>query len=252
MKYYRVLLLILIFCLMAIFVSAQDKTNEEGIYSCYQDKSEKSALIEKAESEHFNVRRVNFSGNPTTRDWETRKRMELHEGDIFTKTLLEKSIKNLSQSKYFYPVSLENVEVRLHEKSRDIDMIFCMQERQKDEIDKEKINPCFQEEDEKIKLMEEAELSQYRIRHISILGNTYTRDITFRKEFASDEPFVFDEGYIFRQESLEKTLDGINEIKTIFPIRLDDVKVWLGKREIDDKAFNVINFDFCIEQKPKN
>lgn len=131
-------------------------------------------------------------------------------------------------------------------------MIFCMQERQKDEIDKEKINPCFQEEDEKIKLMEEAESSQYRIWHISILGNTYTRDITFRKEFASDEPFVFDEGYIFRQESLEKTFDGINAIKTIFPIRLDDVKVWLGKRDIDDKAFNTINFDFCIKQKPKN
>jgi outer membrane protein assembly factor BamA len=109
----------------------------------------------------------------------------------------------------------------------------------------EAAKPCSQDKAEKLELLKKAEDNQYNIRHIYIVGNTYTRYRTFREYMAEE----FNEGYIFTRKNLDKSIKGINKLKTIKPITLDNVEVRLEKDEV--RNLNVIDFDICVEQKRK-
>lgn len=107
------------------------------------------------------------------------------------------------------------------------------------------MKPCLQDRAEKLQLIKKAEENQYNIRHIYIVGNTYTRHRTFRKHMVK----AFNEGFIFTEQNLMTSIKGINKLKSIRPINLDDVKVRLEKDAV--RGWNVIDFDICVEQKRK-
>lgn len=106
-------------------------------------------------------------------------------------------------------------------------------------------NPCFQDSSEKLRLLKLAEDNQYNIRHIAIVGNTYTRYPTFRKNWDRS----FEEGSIFTQEALMKSIKGTNRLKTTEKISLDNIEVRL--EENDKRGWNAIDFTICVEQKAK-
>jgi len=108
------------------------------------------------------------------------------------------------------------------------------QNRQSDEI-----KPCSQKKNEKLQLIREAEDKQFRVRRIETTGNTYTRIRTFVENMA------FNEGDIFTKEDLLKSITGINKIKTIYPITLDNVEI------IVDREFKDVDILFCVKQKEK-
>ena len=102
--------------------------------------------------------------------------------------------------------------------------------------------PCFQDGAEKQRLLKTAEDKQYNIKNIEISGNTSTRYRTFRKHWEKN----FNEGDIFTIEALMKSIRGINRIRSIKPIGLEDIEVRL--EENDRRGWNSINFVICVEQ----
>lgn len=106
-------------------------------------------------------------------------------------------------------------------------------------------NPCLQDSAERSRLLKTAEDNQYNIRRIEIVGNTYTSYRAFQKYWEKD----FEEGSIFTQELLIKSIKGTNKLKTIKRISLDNIEVRLEKDEI--RGLNVIDFSICVEQKKK-
>ncbi len=113
---------------------------------------------------------------------------------------------------------------------------------QKKQNDLDKLEPCYQDKDEKFQLIKKAEDNEFRIRRIYFVGNTFTRDRTFRENTKD----AFNEGYIFTQKSLTESIKGINKLKTIKPITLDNVSVRLAGDE--NRDLNVIDFDICIQE----
>lgn len=129
---FKILSLFLLFLLASISVLAQTTTsNSRQTNLCFVDKEENLRLIQEAESNQYRVRRIEMVGNISTRHRVFVKKMAFVEGDIFTGQLLEKSIKNLSKLKVIYPIGLENVEIRLDSKMKDVDLVFCVEERRK-------------------------------------------------------------------------------------------------------------------------
>ncbi len=112
--------------------------------------------------------------------------------------------------------------------------------------------PCFQDNEEKMELVEKAENEEFNIKYIEIVGNTYSRYKSFLKKFGSNKNYPFNEGDIFRKASLFKAIEGFNKVKTIYPITTDDVRVWLQETEIENRTIKQINFTFCVKQKPQN
>ena len=76
---------------------------------------------------------VEISGNTYTRGREFWKRMSagLNEGDIFTRRALEETVRRISKMKSIYPISMENVLVRLNRTTEQIDVLFCVTQKPK-------------------------------------------------------------------------------------------------------------------------
>ena len=90
---------------------------------------EQSHLMDEAEKNKYTVRRVEFAGNETIRHNILARRVLFDEGDIFTRQLLERSIRNLSKLKIIKPVRLSDVEVRLDRREKVIDFTINVRER---------------------------------------------------------------------------------------------------------------------------
>ena len=105
------------------------------------------------------------------------------------------------------------------------------------------LKPCYQNNEERLQLIKKAEDNQYNIRHIYISGNNHTRHRLFTEKMAKD----FNEGDIFTQESLMKSIKGISKLKIIKPITLENVEVRLERDEF--RGFDVIDLTFCVEEK---
>jgi outer membrane protein assembly factor BamA len=84
--------------------------------------------VDEAERKQFNVRRVEIAGSTYTRDRAFRKRMVvgMTEGDIFTRAALERSVRNIGKMKEVYPITLQDVEVRLNREDKVIDVVICV------------------------------------------------------------------------------------------------------------------------------
>jgi len=92
---------------------------------------EQSRLIEEAAKNKYAVRRVEFVGNETIRHSILARRVLFSEGDIFTRQLLEQTVRNLSKLKIIKPVSLNDVVVRLDREEKLIDFVIKVTERQR-------------------------------------------------------------------------------------------------------------------------
>lgn len=96
---------------------------------CDQPANERNPILEKAEKERYSTRRLEFIGNVTTRDSVLRRRVLLQEGEFFRRSILLKSLRNVSVLKAIYPVTMNSVTAKLNESEKTIDFQICFRER---------------------------------------------------------------------------------------------------------------------------
>jgi outer membrane protein insertion porin family len=87
------------------------------------------------EGKRFFIRRIDFSGNSTTRDKVIRRELLLDEGDMFNMDLWEMSILRLNQLGYFEMLKKEEAaEVKRNSQSDTVDITLKVKERGKNTI----------------------------------------------------------------------------------------------------------------------
>jgi len=87
------------------------------------------------EGKQFVVRRIDFSGNVTTRDKVIRREIMLDEGDIFNNRLWELSILRLNQLGYFNQLKAEEAaDIKRNTQTNTVDITLKVQERGKNSI----------------------------------------------------------------------------------------------------------------------
>jgi len=87
------------------------------------------------EGKQFFVRRIDFSGNTTTRDKVIRRQLLIDEGQIFNNRLWELSILRLNQLGYFEPLKAEDAaDVKRDTKTNTVDLTLKVKERGKNSI----------------------------------------------------------------------------------------------------------------------
>lgn len=128
-KYIPILILAFLFCSSALAQQSEDE--ETGKSFCNQSKATKLQAIKTAEIKPYRVHDVQIFGNIYLRDREFRERMVLNEGDLFTKKALDKTIQNFRKMKALKPITIENVGLRLIDEDKDVNIIFCVEERRK-------------------------------------------------------------------------------------------------------------------------
>jgi outer membrane protein insertion porin family len=101
------------------------------------DEAAKSADITLRfdEQKQYYVRRIDFSGNNTTRDKVIRRELLLDEGQLFNKRAWELGILRLNQLDYFEKIDAENsVEIRRNLKNSTVDLGLKVKEKGKQAI----------------------------------------------------------------------------------------------------------------------
>lgn len=87
------------------------------------------------EGKQFFVRRIDFSGNTTTRDKVIRRELLIDEGDLFNTRLWEVSILRLNQLGYFEPLKEEEAaDIKRDTKTNTVDLTLKVKERGKNSI----------------------------------------------------------------------------------------------------------------------
>ncbi len=97
------------------------------------DKIEMSLSVD--EGKQFFVRRIDFTGNTTTRDKVIRREMLIDEGDMYNTRLWELSVLRLNQLGYFEQLKPdEAAEIKRDTKTNTVDLIVKVRERGKNSI----------------------------------------------------------------------------------------------------------------------
>ncbi len=87
------------------------------------------------EGKQFFVRRIDFSGNTTTRDKVIRRELLIDEGDVYNTRLWELSILRLNQLGYFEALKAEDAaDVKRDTKTNTVDLTLKVKERGKNSI----------------------------------------------------------------------------------------------------------------------
>ncbi len=87
------------------------------------------------EGKQFFVRRIDFSGNTTTRDKVIRRELLLDEGEVFNTHLWELSILRLNQLGYFEPLKEEEAaDIKRDTKTDTVDITLKVKERGKNSV----------------------------------------------------------------------------------------------------------------------
>jgi outer membrane protein insertion porin family len=87
------------------------------------------------EGKQFFIRRIDFSGNTTTRDKVIRRELLLDEGDMFNSNLWDISILRLNQLGYFEPLKKEEAaDIKRNPGSNTVDITLKVKERGKNSI----------------------------------------------------------------------------------------------------------------------
>jgi outer membrane protein insertion porin family len=82
----------------------------------------------------YSVRRIEFSGNTTTRDKVIRRELLLDEGQLFNNRLWELSLLRLNQLGYFDTIKPENAELKRNVKAGTVDINLKVKEKGKQNI----------------------------------------------------------------------------------------------------------------------
>jgi len=86
------------------------------------------------QQKQFFVRRIEFSGNTTTRDKVIRRQLLLDEGQVFNNRLWELSILRLNQLGYFEAIKPENADLKRNVKAGTVDIDLKVKEKGKQSI----------------------------------------------------------------------------------------------------------------------
>src|SRR6185437_3065880 len=87
------------------------------------------------EGKQFFIRRIDFSGNTTTRDKVIRREILLDEGDLFNSQLWDYSILRLNQLGYFEMLKKEDAaDIKRNPQSNTVDITLKVKERGKNSI----------------------------------------------------------------------------------------------------------------------
>lgn len=86
------------------------------------------------EEKQFYVRRIEFSGNTTTRDKVIRREILVDEGQLFNQRAWEMSILRLNQLDYFEQIKPENAEIARNTKEGTVDITLKVKEKGKQSI----------------------------------------------------------------------------------------------------------------------
>ena len=86
------------------------------------------------QQKQFFVRRIEFSGNTTTRDKVIRRELLLDEGQVYSNRLWELSLLRLNQLGYFDPIKPENAELKRNTKAGTVDIKLKVKEKGKQSI----------------------------------------------------------------------------------------------------------------------
>lgn len=87
------------------------------------------------EGKQFFVRRIDFSGNTTTRDKVIRRELLIDEGDVYNTMLWETSILRLNQLGYFEALKAENAaDVKRDTRTNTVDLTLKVKERGKNAV----------------------------------------------------------------------------------------------------------------------
>jgi outer membrane protein insertion porin family len=90
--------------------------------------------MEFDQQKQFFVRRIEFSGNTTTRDKVIRREILLDEGQIFNNRLWELSLLRLNQLNYFDTIKPENAELKRNVKAGTVDIKLKLKEKGKQSV----------------------------------------------------------------------------------------------------------------------
>jgi outer membrane protein insertion porin family len=90
--------------------------------------------LEFDQQKQFFVRRIEFSGNTTTRDKVIRRELLLDEGQVFNNRLWELSLLRLNQLGYFDAIKPENAELKKNVKAGTVDIKLKVKEKGKQSI----------------------------------------------------------------------------------------------------------------------
>jgi outer membrane protein insertion porin family len=90
-------------------------------------------MVFDQEKQYF-VRRIEFSGNTTTRDKVIRREILLDEGQVYNNRLWELSILRLNQLGYFDAIKPENAELKRNVKAGTVDINLKVKEKGKQSI----------------------------------------------------------------------------------------------------------------------
>jgi outer membrane protein insertion porin family len=113
--------------------------NYTGVPSTTFDDEKKTANLEIDidEGKQFYVRRIEFTGNTTTRDKVIRRELALEEGGIYNSRLWELSLMRLNQLSYFDQLKPDDpnmTEKKLDEKNGQVDLTLKVHEKGKNSI----------------------------------------------------------------------------------------------------------------------
>jgi outer membrane protein insertion porin family len=86
------------------------------------------------EQKQYFVRRIDFSGNTTTRDKVIRRELMISEGDIFNNRAWELSLLRLNQLNYFDKIEPTNADVKRNTKQATVDILLKLKEKGKQSI----------------------------------------------------------------------------------------------------------------------
>ena len=86
------------------------------------------------EQKRFFVRRIDFSGNLTTRDKVIRRELLINEGDVFNNRYWELSLLRLNQLDYFEKIKPENAEIKRNQAQGTVDILLKVKEKGKQSI----------------------------------------------------------------------------------------------------------------------
>jgi outer membrane protein insertion porin family len=110
-----------------------DFTSEPN-FDIVEDKKIVNLTLRFDQQKQFFVRRIDFSGNTTTRDKVIRREILLDEGQLFNNRLWELSLLRLNQLGYFDTLKPENAEIKRNQKAGTVDINLKVKEKGKQSI----------------------------------------------------------------------------------------------------------------------
>ena len=106
----------------------------EPVFDIVEDKKIVNLTLKFDQQKQFFVRRIEFTGNTTTRDKVIRREILLDEGNLFNNRLWEVSLLRLNQLNYFETLKPENAEIKRNQKAGTVDINLKVKEKGKQSI----------------------------------------------------------------------------------------------------------------------